>query len=366
MRTPTLRRNGDGRAFAVYPNSRGKRAYFGTFGTEDAGHRYALWLSEVMASVAVGEPACVVASLSIAELAVKYVEWSEQNHSPGEVRNTLDTLAGLLVPFCGDISGRRFGPATLRRFQSHLADSGRFARGTVNSHVKRARRFVRWCQSRELVPPGTVQELETVEPLRRGRTTARETEPIEPVVASVWRATLPFLRPQIRAMIQIQFWAGMRPGEVCSLRPSEVARSDAIWLYRPARHKTSHRGKTLIKAIPEPAQAILAPYLDGDPDGPVFQTQRGRDYTALTYGAAIRRAVRRARDGGLLIPPWHPNQLRHAILTEVRNLFDSERDGLEAARRWGGHSDSATTLIYTWTATSELRRIAAELGRRVG
>jgi integrase len=356
MRLPKLRRNGDGRAFAVLPNSGGKRHYFGWHGTPVAEEAYRDWLQQVTTFLLnpVGKPR---PGVTIAELAEQYAAWSEVNHSAGEYRNQLETLK-LLDPLFGATRAADFGPNRLRAFQDHLAASGRFSRTTVNSHAKRVRRFLRWCQSREMIPPGTVQELETVEPLRRGRTAARETEPVRPVAREVWQATLPFLREPIRSMAQIQFWCGMRPGEVCALRPCEIERDGPVWLYKPSSHKTAWKGRVLVKAVPAQAQAILEPFLNGPPERPAFVTIRKRPFTTLVYGAAIRRAVKRARDHGVTVSPWHPNQLRHASLTMVRDLL-----GDEAAQWWAGHADRKTTEAYTWTAAANLKRIADELGR---
>jgi integrase len=366
---PKLRRNGDGRAFAIYPETGGKRAYFGKFGTPEAESAYQAWLADLLKAKATGEPIGKRRSgVSVIELIDTYLEWSDANHSAGESRNNWDTLDRLLSPKFGDMRADEFGPNALRRFQQHLAaqtvnDSPRFARTTVNNHVKRVRRFFRWCQSRELLPPGFVQELETVEPLKRGRTPARETAPVQPVPRWVWERTLDWLDKKahqpVRTMIQVQFWCGMRPIEVCSMRPCDIDRTHEVWLYRPVEHKTAHWGKTLIKAIPPPAQTLLEPLLDGPADRPLFMTIRNRQHTALTYGKAIRTAVRDANEKGVRIPHWSPNQLRHAILTEIR-----DRLGLKEAQRWAGHSDSATTLIYAWTATAELREIAASLAEK--
>lgn len=362
MKVPKLRENGDGRAFAAYPRSGGRREYFGVYGTPEAEKKYQKWLGEVMASMAAGEPVVTRRDepKPLCSLAVAYIGWSEVNHGDGEHRNVRETI-GLLDNFCGEMLGRDFGPNALRRFQTHLVDSGRFARTTINTHIRRVKRLIRWCQSRELLPPGTVQELETVEPLRKGRTAARETVPKQPVPRAVWEATLPFLRKTTRAMVQIQFWCGMRPGEVCGLEPRYIDQAHSVWLYWPGKHKTQNYGKTLIKAIPEPAQAILAPYLAGAQDRPVFKTQRRRFFSTHSYGQAIRHATERARAHGVQVPDWHPNQLRHSILTDIR-----ERLGIKAAQAWAGHSESATTLIYTWTATSELRQIAEALSRKAG
>jgi integrase len=41
--------------------------------------------------------------------------------------------------------------------------------------------------------------------------------------------TLPYLSPTIRAMIELQLVTGMRPGELCQLRPMDVNRDSEVW-----------------------------------------------------------------------------------------------------------------------------------------
>ena len=36
--------------------------------------------------------------------------------------------------------------------------------------------------------------------------------------------------------------AGMRPGEVCSMRPADIDTSGDLWIHRPIHHKTAHHG----------------------------------------------------------------------------------------------------------------------------
>lgn len=362
MKVPQFRRNGDGRGFAVYPGSKGRRKYFGRFEDPEAKRGYERWLSDLLAASAAGEPFQDDRrpDRSIWGLILDYDRWAEKyyaaNGEPsGECRNVRETMA-LLGDFCGDDSASEFGPIALRRFQSHLATSGRFVRSTVNAHVNRVRRFFKWCQSRELVPRGLAEELATVEGLRRGKCSVRESDPIEPVPRAVWRATLPFLDPTLRAMVQIQFWAGMRPGEVCRMRPCDVDRSGSVWLYRPPQHKTAHRGRGLTKAIPQPAQGILAPWLNGSAEKPIFLTAKGKPFYTDLYGQSVRRAVRAAQKVHVPVEPWHPNQLRHAILTEIRDRF-----GEEAAQHWAGHARPDTTAIYTKKVEGILTRIATEL-----
>jgi integrase len=54
---------------------------------------------------------------------------------------------------------------------------------------------------------------------------------------------------------------GMRPGEVCHLRPCDVLRLKPVWVYTPHTHKTEHKGKVRKIAIGPQAQAILERYV---------------------------------------------------------------------------------------------------------
>jgi hypothetical protein len=92
------------------------------------------------------------------------------------------------------------------------------ARGVVNQRIDRVKRAFAWGVSEGLVPVAVHQALATVEGLKRGRSTARETEPVGPVPDGHVDATLPFLLPPVRAMVGLQRLTGMRPGEVCRVR----------------------------------------------------------------------------------------------------------------------------------------------------
>src|SRR5262249_49361042 len=77
-------------------------------------------------------------------------------------------------------------------------------------------------------------ELETVEGLRAGRSKARETAPVRPVPTSIVEKTLPKLRPQVAAMVQLQLETAMRPGEVTIMRPIDLNMKGKIWLCTPS------------------------------------------------------------------------------------------------------------------------------------
>jgi integrase len=82
------------------------------------------------------------------------------------------------------------------------------------------------------------------------------------------------------------------------------------------------------------------------------QAAPGARYTPVSYARAVARACRKAG-----VPAWKPNQLRHAVGTEVRKVY-----GLEGAQVVLGHSKADVTQVYAERDHDLARRIAADLG----
>ena len=83
-----------------------------------------------------------------------------------------------------------------------------------------------WAVENELLPVHVHQALQRVKGLRKGRSEARETAPVEPVSEAAVEAILPHLSPQVAAMVQLQLLSGCRPQEVIAIRPCDVETGD--------------------------------------------------------------------------------------------------------------------------------------------
>jgi hypothetical protein len=75
-----------------------------------------------------------------------------------------------------------------------------WCRTLINRRIDRVKRAFKWATSEELVPGSVYQALQTLPGLRRGRTEARESKPVEPVALADVNATLPFLTPHLQAI----------------------------------------------------------------------------------------------------------------------------------------------------------------------
>lgn len=276
-----------------------------------------------------------------------------------DMGQALKPLRGLFGNSCAN----EFGPRKLKAVRQHMIEILDLSRRVVNNRINRIKRFFRWAVAEELVLPSVIHGLQAVQGLRKGRTKARETEPILPANDEHVEATLPFVSPHVAAMIRLQRITGMRPGEVVKMHRDEIDFTDEVWVYAPAQHKNEYRGHLRRIPLGPKAQAILKPFIDKEdyffspkeseewrneqrrskrksPMTPSQQKRKakknpkrakrdsydtGSFYRAIKYGIAKANKDRSAR-GLPLIPGWCPLQIRHSRATELNEMF-----GIEAA-----------------------------------
>jgi integrase len=303
-----------------------------------------------------------------------------------EIDNIRDALRPVRTLY-GTSAVLRFGPLALRAVRDEMVRSG-LATTTVNNRVHKIRRCFRWAAAVELIPGSIVQGLEAVEPLKRGRSPARDPEPVGPVPVEHVEAVLPFLSPPVAAMVRIQLLTGCRPSEVMAMRGCDLAPAPQgpNWEYRPASHKNAWRAQPRVIPLGRQARAIIEQFLKPDPNSYLFSPRDavkahhlkrsmgrrsrptpselarrchgdpGRDrsdrYDRRTYRQAVIRACRRAG-----VSAWNPLELRH-----TRAMIVREKYGLEGAQAHLGHARPDTTLIYLERDLSRAHQIAAEIG----
>ena len=320
----------------------------------------------------------------------------------------------------GRTIANEFGPLALKAIRQQMIGKG-WSRGYVNKSIGRIRRCFKWAVENELVRPDMYHGLMAVSGLRKGRSEARESDPVQPVDDATVEATLPHLTPIVADMVRLQRITGCRPQDVCNLRPCDVDMMGDVWLYRPDTHKTEHHGRERVIPIGPKGQDILRPYLLREKETHCFRPidsekkrlaeRHANRRTPLSYGnrpgtskkrkpkrtageqyttASYRRAIHRACDLAFPAPEplcrhneesvrewkerlsdaqraelnqwqsehrWSPNRLRHSAGTEIRKKF-----GLEAAQVVLGHASADVTQVY---AERDLQK-AVEIMREVG
>ena len=366
----------------------GRDIYLGPHGTKTSRREYDRHVSEWLVA---GRPSSVAASqneLTLAEVMAAYLRHARERYvKNGEPTSEQDGLRSALRPVKALYATRpamEFGPLALKAVRQKFIEAG-LARTTINQHVSRIKLMFKWAASEELIPAHLHQSLATVAGLSKGKSAARETAPVLPAPDTDVEATLPHLSATVADMVRLQRLTGMRPGEVCSLRPCDIDRSADVWRYSPESHKTEHHDRPRTIYFGPKAQAILRPYLIRLEDAPCFaprdsEARRLRElharrvtplsqgncpgsrgvrrrsldgpYAVSSYRQAIRRACGRAN-----VEVWKPNQLRHAAATEVRRKF-----GLEAAQVLLGHAAADITQVYAERDATLGERIAREAG----
>jgi len=331
------------------------------------------------------------APVSINELVLVYRRHTRQYYRKnGEITReagAIDDVLRVLRRHHGARFAKDFGPVALDDLREKMIDEMDWARKYLNKQVNRLRGMFKWAASKELIDGSVSIALRELAGLKKGRTRARETAPVIPVADEVIDATLKHLPDMVADMVRIQRLTSARPGEVCSMSPSDIDCSGDVWVYRPSEHKTEHFEKDRIIAIGPRAIAILTPYMDRRDGEFCFSPKESerqrreaatkRRRTSASTGnrpgtnrvaspkrkasnryvtASFRRAIHRVckkHD----IEQWSPNRIRHTASTEIRKLF-----GIDAARAVDGHGSTSTTEIY---AELDLEK-AVDVMRKVG
>ena len=390
---PKLRHHkGSGQALVVID---GKSIYLGKYGTAQAQEQYDRAVAEWLCNgrrVAQDAP-----GLTIAETILAYWNFARTYYRKnGETTDELYGIKAAMRPLrkaYASLPVADFGPLKLKAVRQAMIDEGH-SRKYINDNVNRIKRMFRWAVENELAPPSVYHGLQAVSGLKRGRSTARETEAIKPVPDAHISAVLPHVSRQVAAMIQIQALTGMRPGEVVIMRTVDLDTTGTLWVYTPSTHKTEHYGKRREVYIGPQGQELLRPFLRanlGDflfapaeaeadrnaerrrnrtaPTTPSQAKRRpkrsrkrppGRHYTVDSYRRAIRRACVAAFGMDCRGKPslvWHPNQLRHSFATRIRRQF-----GLEVARVMLGHETVACAELYAERDAAIAASIASKVG----
>lgn len=379
----------------------GKDHYLGEYGSQESKDRYDRIVAEWFAKQ--GDTSAF--RLTVDDVCLLFQEWASQhyrkNGEPTSEAYNIRLALRYVVAEAGTMRAQEFGPKTLKAVRQTMIDAG-CVRTSINRMVARIRRMFRWSVAEELIPVTVYQALCTVAGLEAGRSRAIESEPVKPVAQDIVDAIKPFVSRQVWAMIQLQILTGARPGEVVSMRGADLTMSGKVWEYSPASHKTEHHGRERIIFLGPQAQKIVRQFLKPDLSSHLFSpadakaehfavlrtkrktpltpSQRNRTpkaqpakipggcYTVTSYGRAIRNACRKAdrqarRDqpkvstDRVLVPDWHPHQLRHSAATELRRQF-----GIESARVILGHSSAVTTELYAEADRKKAKEIIGRVG----
>jgi len=329
------------------------------------------------------------AEITVKELILDFWLFLKEQYRHRKHKGELKSFQYALKPLrrlYGNEPAIELGPLQLKVVRQQFVDAG-WSRKYVNTQVKRVARMFKWATSEGKLPAAVYDALRLVEPLKPGKTTAPECQPVLPIADDIVRKTLAKCNPIIGDMVRLQRYCGCRPNEICSLKRGDIQQSGHVWTAEVVEHKTAYRGKKRFLYFGPKSQEILKKYLDRKPEAFLFSPKEAESLrraglsknrkTPLSCGnkpgsnvkrspkksagncydvASYRRGIHYACDKAK-VERWSPNRLRHSAATEVRSKF-----GLDAASALLGHSDLAITTTYAELDAQKAAAVAAAIG----
>lgn len=403
-RVPSYRKHSSGQARTTI---NGKDYLLGPYGSPKSKREYARLIAEWGAQDQSRSFGIPVNKYTVVELIADYLKYAKQYYGVGTKSeyHRIKPAVRAMKRLYGSTPVVDYGPIQHKAVRDVIASEGDRSRIYVNRLCERIVRMLRWAVAEGKIPPAVAEAVGMVPGLKKDRTNLRELREVQPVPDERVDKTIPHLSRVVADMVRFQLETGCRPGEVCSIQPGMIDRSNAdVWEIHLHQHKNAWRGKKRTIYVPRKAQEILTRYLLRPADAYCFspkdakkeiledrtrkrvtplscgnkpgsnrrakpQRVPGESYTTQSYARAISRACEKAFPCSKEIRRkedklqwrtdhmWSPNQLRHNFATRVRKEF-----GLEVASVLLGHSEVDTTKIYAerdrTAAVEAVRRMA--------
>ena len=316
----------------------GRDYYLGLHGSPKSKTRYqkllAGWLQAEIAPPRpfdpprAGSTVLMVAEAYLGQLNGRYVKAGR----PTRQLDRLKSAVRFLIADHGEVVASNFSGDDLRDILVSMARAGR-PRIAINQLTTIIRAIINWGVERKLVDASVDHELRAVRSLKRGAVLdgvqTRETKPIRKVQAAVLERTTPHMPDILKYMVVLERLTGMRPCELCGLRPGDLNRDGegpdgtilaGVWVYEVSDsfNKNAHRGLHRWVLIGPKGQAVLTRYLNRSAGAYCFSPreacerslksqgrrvafgesrQPGQHYSTASYGRAVAKACQRAEPG---------------------------------------------------------------------
>ena len=150
-----------------------------------------------------------------------------------------------------------------------------------------------------------------------------------------------------RAVVELLYGSGLRVGELCGIRPRDLdlARGQVLVWGKGSKQRQLPMSESSVEAVRAWVDAGRPAMANREtPADALFVNRRGHRLTPRD----VRRILDRRASS-----PTHPHALRHTFAT---HLLDGGAD-LRAVQELLGHSDLATTQLYTHVSKERLRTV---------
>jgi site-specific recombinase XerD len=285
---------------------------------------------------------------------LEYLE-IEQGRSQKTISN-YDHYLVRLLDYAGDITIADITPELIRKWRLWLNRLGtntsdELGKTTQNYHLIALRSFLKFCAKRD-IPAMNADKIELAKTSRKQVTFLNEDE-LERIFEQPNIATIVGMRD--RAILELLFSSGLRVSELVNLDKDHINLKRREFMVRGKGQKD----RPIF--ISEAAAIWLQHYIDKREDNtkPLFVRYSGRksidlsgNFHRLTARSIQRLVARYALMAGIT-KHVSPHTMRHSFATD---LLMNGAD-LRSVQAMLGHSNIATTQIYTHVTDPHLRAI---------
>ncbi len=283
-------------------------------------------------------------SISLVELAVRFLKWNEANRSPGTGRSYRDGSKHVTRRH-KDKLAVELAPSDIEELKAGMVEQGYAAR-TINIMVTAIKRMYNWAVRQGLLKENQLAGVEHVSKhVNAPEHPAKKHLSLEHALEYI---DLCRQSPPLGDICEMLLLTGMRIGELIRVTWGDVDFSQN--LLRLERHKTSGWNNSRPRMIPlcERATEILKEQAPEDltDDQPVFVGQDGQPFTV----GALHCRLRRLREKHTVLEGFSFHKLRHTCATYLARFEVPER----VAQAILGHSSTLMTRYYTATDKDEM------------
>lgn len=286
---------------------------------------------------------------------LEYLE-IEQNRSQKTIQN-YDHYLTRLIDYAGDINVSAIDNELVRKWRLWLNRLGtntsdELGKTTLNYHLIALRSFLKFCAKREIdtLPADKIELART----KRKQVTFLTPDELHSLFEQADINTLSGLRD--RAILELLFSSGLRVSELVNLNKDHINLKRKEFMVRGKGQKD----RPIF--ISDEAADWVKKYLDKRTDtlAPLFINHTGTKQTASTDGnykrlttRSVQRMVARYAKLAGITKHVSPHTLRHSFATD---LLMNGAD-LRAVQAMLGHSNIATTQIYTHVTDPHLKKV---------
>jgi site-specific recombinase XerD len=288
---------------------------------------------------------------------LEYLE-VEQNRSQKTIRN-YDHYLTRLVDFAGEIQVSDIDGELIRKWRLWLNRLGtnvseELQQTTQNYHLIALRSFLKYCAKRD-IPALTADKIELAR-TKRKQVTFLEADEVKLLLAEPDTTTLPGMRD--RAILELLFSSGLRVSELVGLDREHVNVKRKEFMVRGKGQKD----RPIF--ISQAAADAISAYIEKRDDNakPLFirysgthATDQSGNFSRLTARSIQRLVARYALLAGIT-KQVTPHTLRHSFATD---LLMNGAD-IRSVQAMLGHSNIATTQIYTHVTDPHLKKVHEE------